>query len=116
VEGRVPLLDPTLVRWAFRVPQSRKVPDFEQKALMRSAVTPLLPDYILDRPKQGFCAPVGDWALALLGKQQMTGSVLVEEKLVAPDAFDSLREAGTVNASFASWTLGTLASWCELTL
>lgn len=116
VEGRVPLLDPTLVRWAFRVPQSRKVPGFEQKALMRSAVTPLLPDYILDRPKQGFCAPVGDWALALLGKQQMTGSVLVEEKLVASDAFDRLREAGTVNASFASWTLGTLASWCELNL
>lgn len=116
VEGRVPLLDPTLVRWAFRVPQSRKVPGFEQKALMRSAVTPLLPDYILDRPKQGFCAPVGDWALALLGKQQMTGSVLVEEGLVAADAFDRLREAGTVNASFASWTLGTLALWCELNL
>ena len=54
--------------------------------------------------------------MALLGKQQMTGSVLVEEKLVAPDAFDRLRQAGTVNASFASWTLGTLASWCELNL
>ncbi len=116
VEGRVPLLDPTLVRWAFRVPQPRKVPGFEQKALMRSAVAPLLPDYILDRPKQGFCAPVADWALALLGKRQMTGSVLVEEKLVAPDALDRLRQAGTVNASFASWTLGTLASWCELNL
>ena len=116
VEGRVPLLDPMLVRWAFRVPQSRKVPGFEQKALMRSSVASLLPDYILDRPKQGFCAPVGDWALALLGNRQMTGSVLVEEKLVAPDAFDRLRQAGTVNASFASWTLGTLASWCELNL
>jgi asparagine synthase (glutamine-hydrolysing) len=116
VEGRVPLLDPKLVKWAFRIPQSRKVPGYKQKVLMRSAVGSLLPDYILDRPKQGFCAPVGDWALSLLGKRQLTGSVLVEEKLVAPDAFDRLRQAGTVNASFASWTLGTLASWCESNL
>jgi asparagine synthase (glutamine-hydrolysing) len=116
VEGRVPLLDPMLVRWAFRVPQARKVPGFKEKALMRSAVASLLPDYILDRPKQGFCAPVADWALALLGKREITGSVLVEEKLVSPDALDHLRRAGTVNASFARWTLETLASWCESNL
>jgi hypothetical protein len=42
--------------------------------------------------------------------------VLVEEKLVSPDALDHLRRAGTVNASFARWTLETLASWCESNL
>jgi asparagine synthase (glutamine-hydrolysing) len=116
VEGRVPLLDPVLVEWAFRVPQSRKVPAFNQKALMRSAVAPLLPDYILDRPKQGFCAPVADWASGLLGKRQLGGSALIEEGLIAPDAFERLRRTRRVKASFAFWALGTLAAWCDANL
>ena len=113
VEGRVPLLDPNLVKWSFRVPQSRKVPGYKQKVLMRDAVGPLLPDYILDRPKQGFCAPVADWASALLGKRQLEGSALIDEGLIAPDAFDHLRAKRTVKASFALWALGTLASWSQ---
>ena len=113
VEGRVPLLDPKLVEWAFRIPQSRKVPGFQQKVLMRSAVGSLLPDYVLDRPKQGFCAPVGDWASALLGQRRIEGSALVDEGLISPVAFDHLRTRRTVKASFAFWSLGTLASWCE---
>jgi asparagine synthase (glutamine-hydrolysing) len=116
VEGRVPLLDPELVKWAFRVPQSRKVPAFDQKALMRSAVTPLLPRYILDRPKQGFCAPVGQWASSLLAQRPIVDSPLVEEGLIAPDAFDRLRSRPSVKASFALWTLGTLASWVQRNL
>ena len=116
VEGRVPLLDPQLVRWTFRIPQSRKVPGFEQKALMRSAVGSLLPDYILRRPKQGFCAPVADWASELLAKRRIDGTALADEGLIAPDAFDRLRRTHTVKASFALWALGTLASWCETNL
>lgn len=116
VEGRVPLLDRRLVEWAFRVPQSRKVPAFSQKALMRSAVAPLLPPYILERPKQGFCTPVADWASALLGQRQLEGSALVEEGLIAPDALARLQQRRTVKSSFAFWALGTLASWCETNL
>ena len=115
VEGRVPLLDPALVGWALPIPQSRKVPGFRQKALMREAVNPLLPDYVTERPKQGFCPPVADWATALMA-QRPTGDVLVNEGLVAPGALERLRSAGTVNASFAAWTLGTLGAWCEANL
>jgi asparagine synthase (glutamine-hydrolysing) len=115
VEGRVPLLDPKLVQWGLSLRQSRKVPGFRQKALMRAAVGPLLPQYILSRPKQGFCAPVADWARSLLSKRS-TGAALVERRLIAPDALDRLRSRGTANASFAAWTLGTLGAWCEQNL
>ena len=62
VEGRVPLLDPMLVRWAFGVPQEQKVRRFEQKALFRRAVSHVVPAYVTERPKQGFCPPVAGWA------------------------------------------------------
>src|SRR5207247_8924863 len=52
VEGRVPLLDSGLARWALALPHSVKVPGFRQKALLREAVAPLLPGYVLARPKQ----------------------------------------------------------------
>src|SRR6266545_2404104 len=58
VEGRVPLLDPVLAHWSFGVSQRQKVNGYEQKALFRQAVRPLLPEYIVSRPKQGFCPPV----------------------------------------------------------
>jgi asparagine synthase (glutamine-hydrolysing) len=115
VEGRVPLLDPVLVSWAFGVPQSSKVPGFRQKALMRAAVNEFLPDYVLDRPKQGFCPPVAEWASTLLAERRV-GSALVERGLIAPGALDRLRSKGTANASFAAWTLGTLSAWCEINL
>jgi asparagine synthase (glutamine-hydrolysing) len=115
VEGRVPLLDPPLVGWALGIPQSAKVPGFRQKALMREAVAPLLPGYVLDRPKQGFCPPVAAWASALLAERPV-GEALVEQGLVAPGALARLRSTGTVNASFAAWTLGTLGAWCEANL
>jgi asparagine synthase (glutamine-hydrolysing) len=116
VEGRVPLLDPVLARWAFTLPWQVKVPGFRQKALFRQAVEPLLPDYITERPKQGFCPPVEAWSASLLADRVNGASALVDEGLVAPDAADRLRLNGSSGESFALWTLGTLMLWCEQNL
>ena len=63
VEGRVPLLDADLVRFGLSLPQKTKIGShYEQKALFRRAVSTFLPGYIVERPKQGFCPPVADWA------------------------------------------------------
>jgi asparagine synthase (glutamine-hydrolysing) len=113
VEGRVPLLDPDLTRWAFSIPQEAKVPAFRQKALFRRAVKPLLPDYITERPKQGFCPPVGQWSTALLADRLNGSSMLIDEGVVAPDAVSELRANGSGARSFELWTLGSLMLWCE---
>jgi asparagine synthase (glutamine-hydrolysing) len=113
VEGRVPLLDPELARWAFTLPQGAKVPGYRQKALFRRAVEPLLPNYITERPKQGFCPPVGAWSASLLAERLNGSSALVEEGLVAPNAIAELRGDRSTGGSFALWTLGTLMLWCE---
>jgi asparagine synthase (glutamine-hydrolysing) len=116
VEGRVPLLDPVLAQWAFTLPWEVKVPGFRQKALFRRAVGHLLPDYITERPKQGFCPPVGAWSASLLADRMNGASALVEEGVVAPNAISQLRTNGSTGQSFALWTLGTLMLWCERNL
>ncbi len=63
IEGRVPLLDPHLVQYALNLSQTEKIGGrYQQKALFRETVRPVLPTYITERPKQGFCPPVADWA------------------------------------------------------
>ncbi len=116
VEGRVPLLDPELARWAFRLPQSVKVPGYAPKALFRQAVKPLLPAYITQRPKQGFCPPVADWAAPLLAHRLTASSQLVAEGLLSKTAIEPLRAGRSDNASFSLWTIGTLAAWCEINI
>jgi asparagine synthetase B (glutamine-hydrolysing) len=113
VEGRVPLLDPKLASWAFALPQERKIGRFEQKALFRTAVSGLLPSHVTKRRKQGFCAPVATWATRLLTPRLNPKSVLVESGIVKADAAARLQQDGSVGSSFALWTLGTLAAWCE---
>jgi asparagine synthase (glutamine-hydrolysing) len=116
VEGRVPLLDPILARWSFGISQRQKVDGYEQKALFRRVVRPSLPEYIVNRPKQGFCPPVATWATSLLASRSHGSGVLVDEGLLAPDAFKRLQRERSVGASFALWALGTLDHWCEQNL
>jgi asparagine synthase (glutamine-hydrolysing) len=116
VEGRVPLLDPVLAAWAFRLPQILKVPGYRSKAMFRQVAEPLLPLYITERPKQGFCPPVSDWASALISTRADADGILAEEGLVAPDALARLAREPSANASFALWTLGTLTAWCSKNL
>jgi asparagine synthase (glutamine-hydrolysing) len=116
VEGRVPLLDPLLAHWAFGIPQAEKTPGFEQKGLFRRSVTRLVPVYITERPKQGFCPPVAGWASSLLAESLDGDSLLYEEGIVAPGAVDELRRSPSSGEAFALWTLGTLIAWCDRNL
>lgn len=116
VEGRVPLLDPVLARWAIGVPQHSKVPGYRQKSLFRDAVMPHIPRYILERPKQGFCPPVTDWATRLLSTRLTGVDALADHGIVTAGTVDYLHQNRSTTASFALWTLGTLGAWCEQNL
>ena len=116
VEGRVPLLDSRLARWALPAPQELKVPGRRQKALLREAVEPMLPDYVMNRPKQGFCPPVIDWAEELLlDRPGSAEGPLFDSGLLRRDAASRLA-AENGSASFAPWTLGVLTEWANRNL
>lgn len=61
LEARVPLLDAELVDFALKLPGNMRVTPGGGKALFRRAIRGLVPDGVLNRPKQGFGIPLSDW-------------------------------------------------------
>lgn len=61
LEARVPLLDHKLIEFAGRLPASCKIQGSETKRIFKRAVQGLVPDEILNRPKQGFGVPIAQW-------------------------------------------------------
>jgi asparagine synthase (glutamine-hydrolysing) len=60
LEGRVPFLDHRFVELALGIPSALKVKNGTLKYILKKAVRGLIPDEIIDRPKQGFGVPVDD--------------------------------------------------------
>lgn len=61
LEVRLPFLAYPLVEFALSLPTSMKVNSSNTKLLLKKTVAPLLPEYIMKRPKKGFGIPVGKW-------------------------------------------------------
>jgi asparagine synthase (glutamine-hydrolysing) len=61
LEARAPLLDPTLMELAARLPADLKVHGARKKVALRDALGDWLPRSVLDRPKQGFAVPLARW-------------------------------------------------------
>jgi asparagine synthase (glutamine-hydrolysing) len=61
LEAREPLLDHRLLEFAASVPASLKLKAGRSKYLLRKALERRVPQKILERPKRGFAAPIGEW-------------------------------------------------------
>jgi asparagine synthase (glutamine-hydrolysing) len=61
LEARVPLLDHPLVEFAASLPSELKYRDGRGKHVFRQAITPIVPQIVLDKPKQGFAVPLARW-------------------------------------------------------
>jgi asparagine synthase (glutamine-hydrolysing) len=57
IEGRYPYLDHTLIEFANALPASYKIRGLTEKYILRKALVDLLPDDIVNRPKQPYRAP-----------------------------------------------------------
>jgi asparagine synthase (glutamine-hydrolysing) len=79
LELRVPFLDHKMVEFAATLPQACKISRNRGKALLRTAMRGVIPDAIIDRPKQGFPIPIGSWLRTSL--RQFT-----RDHLLAPDS------------------------------
>ncbi len=69
LEGRVPFLDQEVVTLALRMPDAVKTRNGTLKYIVKKSVRGLIPDAIIDRPKQGFGVPIHDWFLRRLGDE-----------------------------------------------
>lgn len=67
LEARVPFLDHHVVELAMSIQGDRKFKKSIYKSLLKQAVRGSIPDEVIDRKKQGFGAPIGDWYQSNLG-------------------------------------------------
>jgi asparagine synthase (glutamine-hydrolysing) len=61
LEVRAPILQRDLARAAFNAPIASLMPHNQRKGLLRQIARKYLPADIVDRPKQGFAIPIGEW-------------------------------------------------------
>jgi asparagine synthase (glutamine-hydrolysing) len=87
LEARDPLLDHKLIEFAATVPTSLKLKGGRSKYLLRRLLERDLPPSIVNRPKQGFAVPVGDWLRGPLSR--MVGDLLQDGRLRDRGIFDA---------------------------
>jgi asparagine synthase (glutamine-hydrolysing) len=61
LEGRIPFLDPEVVKLAMRMPPSFKMSVGQGKTILRSLLFKKVPRHLVDRPKAGFAVPIASW-------------------------------------------------------
>ena len=115
LEARVPFLDHRFVELAMAIPQAVKTRDGELKHILKRAVRGLIPDAIIDRPKQGFGVPVHDWVEGRLGDEMRTKVDRLADQTGWLDPAAATGLMDTVHGA-KQWVLYNLALWWEANL
>jgi asparagine synthase (glutamine-hydrolysing) len=119
VEARVPFLDHEIVQLAMAIPSQEKIRDGVGKHLLKCAVTELLPEDLVWRPKQGFNAPVRRWFRGELGARleaRLRSSALNDLGYLDQQAVSdlvALHRSGRADRAFQLWNLLNLAEWVD---
>ena len=117
LEVRCPLLDHRIVEFAAMLPPNMKLAGFAKKYILKRSQRGRVPDFVLDRKKAGFNAPVSRWVEGALRPHL--------EELVLSGPLGSLIEANTVRRmladhsarrrdyGFALFALAILGVWMQ---
>jgi asparagine synthase (glutamine-hydrolysing) len=122
LECRVPLLDHELVEMAATIPGELKVKGGRLKHLMKAALTPTLPDDILNRAKRGFGTPMGAWLkkeLLPVVRELLSPAVVQRRGLFNPAAVSALvadHESNRSDGTDALLALLNLEVWSRVYL
>jgi asparagine synthase (glutamine-hydrolysing) len=121
LETRAPLLDPEVFEFAWRMPLEWRISGNIGKVLLREALRELVPDEIVERPKQGFGIPVGSW---LKGPLRPWAESLLDERRLRQEGYLSpgpIRRkwaehlAGTHNRQNEIWAVVVFQEWLAST-
>jgi asparagine synthase (glutamine-hydrolysing) len=110
LEGRVPFLDHRFVGLALSISQKTKTNGGTLKHILKEAVRGVIPDELIDRPKQGFGVPVYEWLFDRLGDHARTE---LDEFTRQTDFLDRKEVLRLVDAKPGAevWYLLNLALW-----
>jgi asparagine synthase (glutamine-hydrolysing) len=117
LEARVPLLDHKLLEFAARVPSSLKLNRGTSKYLLRKVLDRSVPRSLMNGPKHGFTAPIGDWLRGPL--KGLASDLLLDGRLHQRQLFDTPavsrlwneHQSGRRDHRHRLWTLIMLELW-----
>jgi asparagine synthase (glutamine-hydrolysing) len=117
LEARVPLLDHRIAEFALNLPPQMKLSRSRTKIIMRRALKRLVPDLVLEKPKEGFSIPMKHWLGTSLKPMMM--DLLARETVQRRGYFHPgvvsnwIQEhlEGRVNHSHRLWALMVLELW-----
>lgn len=120
LEARVPFLDTRIIDMALSMPSSLKLRGSNGKYILKEAMRDLLPQDILQRPKQMFTVPIGEWFKHRLAP--LLGEVLLSERAMSRGLFEyaamqrlvTEHVNGKVNHTRILRALVALEIWCRL--
>jgi asparagine synthase (glutamine-hydrolysing) len=118
IEARPPLLDHELVEFAASVPARLRLHEGTTKYLLKQAMRGILPDAIIDRPKQGFAVPLAKWFRGRLAG--FARDLLLSETCRSRGIFNTsyierllqLHERGR-DLDLQLWTILSFELWCR---
>ena len=119
LEGRIPLLDPRVIEFAWRIPLSMKVKGGQGKWLLRQVLYKHVPKHLIERPKMGFSVPLGEW---LRGELRDWAEALLDESRLKREGYfhpAPIRQkwtehlAGSRNWQYYLWDVLMFQAWLE---
>ncbi len=117
LEVRSPLLDMRVVEAAWALPEHQKIHHGQGKWPLRQIIAQRLPASMMQRPKQGFGVPMGDWLRGPLrgwAENLLTANRLGEAGILNPEPVRSAWEkhlSGRENLSARLWTVLMFQAW-----
>ncbi len=117
LEARAPLLDTEVVEFCLALAPEFRIRAGVTKRILREALRPLVPASIIERPKKGFGAPVGQWLrgpLRAMLTDTLSPARLASHGWFAPAPVARWLDehlAGTADHRKALYTLLVLEHW-----
>jgi len=118
LEARVPLLDHKLVEFAASIPPELQLRNGTTKYILKRAMTGILPDEIIRRPKHGFAVPLGRWFRGKLGPFVRDLLFSQQSRRRAMFSTDYIEQLLRLNESgrdldLQLWSLISFELWCR---
>ncbi|NNE19742.1 MAG: hypothetical protein HKN10_14805, partial [Myxococcales bacterium] len=117
LEARSPFLDRRVIELAFTLPLEMRIRGRHKKYLVRRLLREYLPAELVERPKQGFTAPVAHWLRNDLREElqnRLSAEMIVKRGLFDPKRVHMLVDEhlrGTHDHAQLLWALLVLEWW-----
>jgi asparagine synthase (glutamine-hydrolysing) len=117
LESRVPMLDHSVVEWAWRLPMEYKLRGNSTKWALRQVLYKHVPRSLVERPKMGFGVPIDawlrgplrEWAEDLLSTESLRSSGLLHPEPIR-HAWQRHRSE-VANMQYPLWNILMFQSW-----